>query len=67
MSRSATNHRYDSRDARLVDDNLAVLGDFEASMAYFTEFAAEVEARGMHLILDGVPNHTSSDSPFFDR
>jgi len=64
---AATNHRYDSRDPRLVDDNLAVLGDFDASMAYFTDFAAEVKERGMHLILDGVPNHTSSDSAFFDR
>ena len=64
---AATNHRYDSRDPRLVDDNLAVLGDFDASMDYFTDFAAEVESRGMHLILDGVPNHTGSDSPFFDR
>lgn len=63
---AATNHRYDSIDPRLVDDNLAVIDDHEASMAYFEEFAAEIEARGMHLILDGVPNHTSSNSPYFD-
>lgn len=62
-----SNHRYDGRDYRQVDDNLAVAGDFGASNEWFAQFAAEVEARGMHLILDGVPNHTSSDSPFFDR
>lgn len=64
---SPSNHKYDGRDYRQVDDNLAVVGDFEASNAYFAQFAAEVAARGMTLILDGVPNHSSSDSPFFDR
>jgi glycosidase len=64
---SPSNHRYDGRDYRVVDDSLAVAGDAEASMALFDAFAAEVEQRGMHLILDGVPNHSSSDSPQFDR
>lgn len=64
---AVTNHRYDARDYRLVEDALAVRGDAEASMALFRDFAAEVHARGMHLILDAVPNHTSSDSPQFDR
>ena len=64
---SPSNHRYDGRDYRQVDENLAVAGDAEASNALFRELAAEVQKRGMHLILDGVPNHTSSDSPYFDR
>ncbi|MBK8797194.1 MAG: alpha amylase N-terminal ig-like domain-containing protein [Anaerolineales bacterium] len=64
---SPSNHKYDGRDYRQVDDNLAVIDDFDASNALFTQFAAEVEARGMNLILDGVPNHSSSDSPFFDK
>ncbi len=64
---SPSNHKYDGRDYRQVDDNLAVAGDFAASNALFEQFAAAVEARGMNLILDGVPNHSSSDSPFFDK
>jgi glycosidase len=64
---SPSNHRYDGRDYRQVDDNLAVAGDAGASNAFFTELAAAADARGMQIILDGVPNHTSSDSPLFDR
>ncbi|MCB0026166.1 MAG: alpha-glycosidase, partial [Caldilinea sp.] len=61
---SPSNHKYDGRDYRQVDDNLAVVGDLSASNELFEQFAAAVEARGMNLILDGVPNHSSSDSPF---
>ena len=64
---AVTNHRYDARDYRQVEDSLAVRDDSAASMAYFDAFAQEVADRGMHLILDAVPNHTSSDSPLFDR
>ncbi|MFO7631490.1 MAG: alpha amylase N-terminal ig-like domain-containing protein, partial [Caldilinea sp.] len=64
---SPSNHKYDGRDYRQVDDSLAVVGDQEASNVLFEQFAAEAAARGMNLILDGVPNHSSSDSPFFDR
>jgi glycosidase len=64
---SPSNHKYDGRDYRQVDDNLAVAGDFDASNELFQAFAAEVVDRGMNLILDGVPNHSSSDSPFFDK
>jgi len=64
---SPSNHKYDGRDYRQVDDNLAIVGDPEASNDFFAQFAAEVAERGMTLILDGVPNHSSSDSPFFDR
>ena len=64
---SPSNHRYDGRDYRQVAENLAVAGDPKASNELFRQLAAEMQKRGMHLILDGVPNHTSSDSPFFDR
>ncbi|MBW7883112.1 MAG: alpha amylase N-terminal ig-like domain-containing protein [Caldilineaceae bacterium] len=64
---SPSNHRYDGRDYRQVDENLGVAGDFAATNELFRAFAAEVHKRGMHLILDGVPNHSSSDSPFFDK
>jgi len=64
---SPSNHKYDGRDYRQVDDSLAIANDFAASNELFEQFAAEVERRGMNLILDGVPNHSSSDSPFFDK
>ncbi len=64
---SPSNHRYDGRDYRQIDDNLAVKGDPEASRALFQALAQEVASRGMRLILDGVPNHVSSDAPIFDR
>ncbi len=67
IQEAVTNHRYDARDYRAVDDNLAVRDDPAASMAWFDQFAQAVARRGMHLILDAVPNHTSSDSPMFDR
>lgn len=64
---SPSNHRYDGRNYRQIAENLAVRGEPEASNAFFAAFAAEVENRGMHLILDSVPNHVSSDAPIFDR
>ena len=64
---SPSNHRYDGRDYRQVDEDLGIRGDAEATNRLFETLAAEVAARGMHLILDAVPNHTSSDSPLFDR
>ena len=67
IQEAVTNHRYDARDYRQVEDSLAVRDDPAASMAYFDAFAQEVADRGMHLILDAVPNHSSSDSPMFDR
>ena len=57
---SPSNHRYDGDDYRTIDPDL---GD----LALFQQLADALHARGMHLILDLVPNHTSSDSIFFDR
>jgi pullulanase len=64
---SPSNHRYDGRTFDAVDDNLGVLGDPEASLAVLEELGRAAEERGMHLILDGVPNHLSSDAYIFDR
>ncbi len=58
--KARSNHRYDTEDYLEVDPALG--GD-----AAFTSLAREMERRGMHLILDGVFNHTSSDSRYFDR
>ena len=64
---SPSNHKYDGRDYRQVDEQLALVGDPAGSNQFFVELAAALAERDMNLILDGVPNHTSSDSPLFDR
>ncbi|MBN2007417.1 MAG: Ig-like domain-containing protein [Anaerolineae bacterium] len=57
---SPSNHKYDATSYELIDDNF---GD----EATFITLTTELEERGMHLILDGVFNHTASDSYYFDR
>lgn len=55
-----SNHRYDTSDYFEIDPDLGTRADLDALLAAASD-------RGMHVILDGVFNHTSSDSPFFDR
>jgi glycosidase/fibronectin type 3 domain-containing protein len=57
---SPSNHKYDTADFGQIDDNL---GD----LALFESLAAQASSRGISLILDGVFNHSSSDSIYFDR
>ena len=57
---SISNHRYDACDYTVIDPILGTLGDFE-------ELVAVAEANDMHIILDGVFNHVSDDSVYFDR
>ncbi len=57
---SPSNHKYDTTTYESIDDNF---GD----LATFITLTTELHNRGMHLILDGVFNHTSSDSRYFDR
>ncbi|MGC9397546.1 MAG: alpha-amylase family glycosyl hydrolase [Anaerolineae bacterium] len=57
---SPSNHKYDTTDFGVIDDNF---GDLSTYITLTTEAAN----RGMHVILDGVFNHTSSDSIYFDR
>ncbi|NTU63483.1 MAG: glycoside hydrolase family 13 protein, partial [Chloroflexi bacterium] len=57
---SPSNHKYDTTDFSIIDDNF---GDLQT----FITLTNELDSRGMHLILDGVFNHTSSDSIYFDR
>lgn len=64
---SPSNHRYDSRSYAQVDGALGAADDTAASNDLLVTLAAAAQERGMHLILDAVPNHTSSDSPWFDR
>jgi Alpha amylase, catalytic domain len=57
---SPSNHKYDTADYEQIDNNFGDLATFQA-------LASELHGRGMHLVLDGVFNHTSSDSRYFDR
>lgn len=57
---SPSNHKYDGRDYRKVDPAFGGKPAWDA-------LVTAADAKGIKLILDGVPNHVSSDSPFFDR
>ncbi|MDQ2773931.1 MAG: glycoside hydrolase family 13 protein, partial [Acidobacteriota bacterium] len=57
---ASSNHRYDTDDYLNVDPALG-------GNAAFTALVTAMKARGMHLILDGVFNHASSDSLYFNR
>jgi len=57
---SPSNHKYDTTDFGVVDDNF---GD----LILFQTLVNQAQSRGIHIILDGVFNHTSSDSIYFDR
>lgn len=58
--RSPSNHKYDTADYFLIDPDFGTLADFQ-------ELTQKARARGIRIILDGVFNHTSSDSRYFDR
>jgi glycosidase len=58
MARS--NHRYDTDDYMHVDPALG-------SDAEFERLVSDARDRGIRVILDGVFNHASSDSVYFDR
>ncbi len=55
-----SNHKYDTTSFETVDPRLG--GD-----AALQALLAQARARGMRVILDGVFNHTSSDSIYFDK
>jgi glycosidase len=55
-----SNHRYDTSSYDFIDPDLGTQADFEA-------LVAGAEQRGIRVLLDGVFNHVSSDSPWFDR
>ena len=55
-----SNHKYDTGDYRRVDE---MFGGDEA----FDHLIAEAHKRGIKVILDGVFNHTGSDSRYFNR
>lgn len=55
-----SNHRYDTSDYTQIDPTLGTQADFN-------KLVSEAKKRGIKIMLDGVFNHMSSDSPFFDR
>lgn len=57
---SPSNHKYDTADYTKIDP------DFGGKSAW-TNLASAAASRNISLVLDGVFNHTSSDSAYFDR
>ena len=57
---AGSNHGYDTQDYTRIDPYFGTQQDWE-------NLVKHADARGMRIILDGVFNHMSSDSPFFDR
>ena len=57
---SYSNHRYDTGDYHKVDATLGTRADFR-------HLCARARAMGMRVVLDGVFNHTGSDSAYFNR
>lgn len=57
---SGSNHGYDTQNYFEIDPFFGTQKDWES-------LSKHADQRGMHIILDGVFNHVSSDSPYFDR
>ena len=55
-----SNHRYDTGDYMQIDGLLGTVGDFDC-------LVEDAKMRGMHVILDGVFNHTGADSRYFNQ
>jgi glycosidase len=57
---AGSNHAYDTQDYFRIDPYFGTRRDW-------TNLVRHAERHGIRIILDGVFNHVSSDSPFFDR
>lgn len=57
--RSPSNHKYDTADYLTIDPDFGDLTTFQ-------NLVAAADAHGIKIILDGVFNHVSSDSRYFD-
>ena len=55
-----SNHLYDTTDYYRIDPYFGSMGTFQS-------LVNQARKQGIHIILDGVFNHTSSDSLYFDR
>jgi glycosidase len=57
---SGSNHGYDTRDFLKISRYFGTNNEYK-------NLVKEAGKRGIRIVLDGVFNHLSSDSPFFDR
>jgi glycosidase len=57
---AGSNHSYDTQDYFRIDPYFGTQKDWENLVKHTNQ-------RGMRIVLDGVFNHLSSDSPIFDR
>ncbi len=57
---AGSNHGYDTQDYTAIDPYFGTQKDWENLVKHATD-------RGIRILLDGVFNHLSSDSPIFDR
>ena len=57
---SPSNHKYDTANYLKIDPDFGTKADWDAMVA-------AASAHNMKLVLDGVFNHVSSDSKYFDR
>ncbi len=57
---AASSHRYDTADYLTIDPMLGTEEDLRT-------LCAEAKKRGIHVMLDGVFNHTGADSRYFNR
>ncbi len=60
ISKSFSNHRYDTGDYKTPDPMLGTTEDF-------SRMCKAAHERGIRVILDGVFSHTGADSLYFDR
>jgi glycosidase len=60
VAQSISSHRYDTTDYTKIDHQLGEMEDF-------VNLAKAAKENGMHIILDGVFNHVSDDSVYFDK
>ncbi len=60
ISKSFSNHRYDTGDYKTPDPMLGSMEDFR-------NLCREAHSRGLRVILDGVYSHTGADSLYFDK
>ena len=60
ITKCFSNHRYDTGDYKTPDPMLGTMEDF-------TAMCDAAHSRGIRVVLDGVFNHTGSNSLYFDR
>ena len=60
ISEAYSNHKYDTADYMSVDDMFGSEEDFK-------ELINKAKEKGMKIVIDGVYNHTGSDSIYFNR